>query len=736
MSARVQAVLRALQVPTRRRRTPFVPQLLPADCGAACLAMVLGHHGEPARLDEVREQVDGGRDGTTAFQLLEGARTFGLRARGLRLADPADLQFLQRPAILHWEMRHFVVFDGLERGGVAVLDPAVGRRWLSLAEFGQAFTGIALVFEPTDAFRPRPAAASRGWPYVRAALARAGQWPRILVTSLLLQLLGLGLPILTGLIVDRVVPRHDLDLLWLAGAGLAGVVGFQLLTTLVRNHLLLHLRTVVDARLTVDFVGHLMDLPYAFFQQRPTGDLLMRLNSNTVIREMLTSGLLSGLLDGGTVVFGLALLLVWSPAMGLLALVLGAAQLAVPLVTWRRQAELMSRSLVVQARASSFQVEMIGGVETLKAMGVEARSVEAWNDLFVDVLNVSIARGHLDAATQAVQAALRVGGPLAVLWIGAWWVAHGWSTVGAMLALCALVGSVTSPVDRLATTFAQVQLFGSYFARIDDVLRVAPEQVPLAPEGDEQRAPARPAPRLTGRIALEGVCFGYGPRSPDVVEDLSLAVEPGEFLAIVGRSGSGKSTLARLLTGLYRPRAGRVRYDGADLADLDLHAVRRQIGIVGQDTHLFGRSIRENIALGDPAVPLDAVEAAARRACIHDEIAAMPMGYETVLHDGGRSLSGGQRQRLALARALLRDPVVLLLDEATSALDAATEALVQAQLEQLRCTRVVIAHRLSTVRRADRIVVLDRGALVEAGPHDALVAQRGPYAELVVAQLR
>jgi len=299
-------------------------------------------------------------------------------------------------------------------------------------------------------------------------------------------------------------------------------------------------------------------------------------------------------------------------------------------------------------------------------------------------------------------------------------------TLGAVLALAALAGAFLGPLGNLVATATQLQLLWSYLERIEDVLGAAPEQ-PL----DE----ARQIPTLRGRITLDDVSFRYTTTAPSVVRNVSLEIEAGDFVAIVGRSGSGKSTLASLLLGLYTPTAGRIAYDGADLAGLDARALRQQVGIVNQRAYLFGGTLRNNIAMGDPQLPLDQLVAAARRAEIHDEISAMPMGYDTLLIDGGASLSGGQRQRVALARALARQPAILLLDEATSALDAVTERAVQTQLAQLPCTRVVIAHRLSTIREADLILVMDDGRVVEQGTHAELLASGGAYARLISAQV-
>ncbi len=320
---------------------------------------------------------------------------------------------------------------------------------------------------------------------------------------------------------------------------------------------------------------------------------------------------------------------------------------------------------------------------------------------------------------------LRLGSPLCILGYGAYSVLEGNLSLGTMLALSALAAGFLGPLSNLVSTFGQLQLLRSYTERIDDVLDTAPEQ-------DRRRV--RPAPPLQGQITLEGVSFRYAPLSPPVVREVSLCIEPGQFVALVGRSGSGKSTLASLLLGLYAPTTGRILYDGVDLAELDLRSVRRQLGIVTQQPYLFGGTLRSNIALSDPTLSLDAVVEAARRARLHDEIMALPMRYDTLLLDRGASLSGGQRQRVALARALVRRPAILLLDEATSALDAVTEAEVQAELVRLQCTRIVIAHRLSTVASADLILVMEDGVVVEQGRHADLIAKGGAYARLVAAQ--
>jgi ATP-binding cassette, subfamily B, bacterial len=697
-----------------------------ADCGAACLAMVLAYHGKQVPLDELREMTNTNRDGVDALAMTQAAQQYGLRARGVA-ADVDDLEHLPPATILHWEFLHFVVFERLRRNGVQVVDPAHGRRRLSMEVFRRSYTGVAITFEPGEDFQPSTLNTKGTWRYLRPLLGQSQRLTRVLVGSVLLRLLALALPLLIGLLVNEIVPRNDRHLLLVTGATMGAVVGYFFLATLLRSHLLLQLRTRLDVRLTMAFVEHLVDLPYAFFLGRSAGDLMMRLQSNTVVREFLTTGTIAALIDGGLASLYLVLLFMLSPPLAALVLGLGLLQVLVLLLSWRRNQHLMSESLQVEAKSQSYTFELLAGIETLKAAGAERRAAEHWERLFIDQVNVALRRGRLEASVDSVIGTLQLGSPLAILIYGGFQVLNGGISLGTMLAAAALAAGFLEPLATLIQTGLQMQLLRSYMERINDVLDAPREQ-----EGQTVAT----APRLTGRIQADGVSFAYGgPLAPQVVKDVSLEVQPGQLLGIVGRSGSGKSTLAHLLLGIYPPTSGRVLFDGRDLAELELRSLRRQIGIVTQRPYLFGGTIRQNIALSDPGMPHQAVVEAAKLACIHDEIVAMPMGYETRLVDGGASLSGGQQQRIALARALAHRPTILLLDEATSDLDGVTERMVHHNLSALGCSRIVIAHRLSTIVDADLILVMEEGRIVQQGTHDELMALAGAYRQQAEAQL-
>jgi ATP-binding cassette, subfamily B, bacterial len=400
---------------------------------------------------------------------------------------------------------------------------------------------------------------------------------------------------------------------------------------------------------------------------------------------------------------------------------------AVTVAARRTNQRLMMQGLEAEARSESYAYQLLAGIEDLKAAGAEHRAVDHWSALFAKQIEVALGRGRLSALVDSVTAALQLASPLALLALGALLVLQGRLGLGAMLGLTVLGAGFLEPLGLLVTTGLELQLLGSYMARINDVLDTPAEQ---------QGRDVRQAGPLSGHIQAENVSFRYSPLAPLAVDGVSVEIRPGQLVAIAGRSGSGKSTLARLLLGLYEPEAGSVRYDGTDLRELEVRSVRRQLGVVTQGSYVFGASVRDNIALSAPGLAPGEVARAARLACIDQDIDAMAMGYATVLVEGGASLSGGQRQRLVLARALARRPSILLLDEATSALDAVTEAAVYRNLARLGSTCIVIAHRLSTVSRADTIVVMDAGRVVGQGTHDELLARAGAYRELFSAQVQ
>lgn len=703
------------------RRVPYIPQMEAVECGAASLAMILAYHGHHAPLAEVRQACAVGRDGTTAEAILRAARAYNLDAEAVKVALE-NLHELPLPAILHWGFNHFVVLERLNRRGAFLVDPVDGRRQVIGKELDQNFTGVALVFAPDDPFVLRDAIRPSLDKYrdlLREAFPVLGQ---VAGHSLLLLLLALVPAMASQFLIDRVViPKQDAWLIGLA-ATLIGTWLGRTISTLARSYVVQGLQVHMDIQLMHRFMGHLLRLPLSFFLQRRTGDLMQRAASLGSLRSFFTSRTVSALLDGFQILgFGF-LMVAWQPLLGTLILGLASARVALTfsLRAWFRQ--IMAAELAASGREQAVLMECLSALETIKASQAEGRMVERWTSRMVERVNAGLRRRKLELWTGAGIGLFQAGSMAIITWVGGLAVVEDRMTMGVYAAFMALQAMVVAPLESLLAAYGQIQYLGNHLLRLDDVL-----ESPMEAQGGEDPG------RLKGRIELEEVSFRYDFGSPWAVENVSLQIRPGEKVALVGPSGAGKSTLARLLMGMHLPEKGGIRFDGRSLHTLDLERLRNQMGVVLQDTFLFNDTVRFNLSLNDPNLDLEQLREAAMQACILDVIEALPQGFDTTVGENGSRLSGGQRQRLSLARALAHDPAILLLDEATSALDLETEAKLHTNLAAKGCTRLIIAHRLSTVKDADHIFVLDKGRIVQRGTYASLAREEGLFHQLVEA---
>ena len=703
------------------RRVRFVPQLEASECGAASLAMVLEWHGHSAPLAKVRSACGISRDGTTAHSILKAANAFGLDGEAVTL-ELNHLGWLPLPAILHWDFSHFLVLEKLTTEGAILVDPASGRRSVTTEELHRRFTGVALVFAPSDSFtklrRQKPSLRR----YRSVISNSVPSLTSILVASLVLQAVGMAFPIATQLLIDRAITPHDISWLFAIGIGLAGATAAKVAFGAARAKIIQSLQARIDTELLSNFVDHLLFLPLGFFSQRSTGDLLQRVQANEFVRDVITSKSVSALLDS-LLLAGLAvLMLAYSLPLAGIVISFGIIRIVLLLAFRDRSQQLMSTELVASGKEWAVLVESLTTLETLKASGTEQRMASKWVDRMVVRVNAGLQRRKLEHGASQWMTLMQGASGAAVLWLGGNEVLAGRMTLGTFASFISLQGLFLTPLESLVSAVSQFQFLGNQLGRLDDVLETPREASGAADPG-----------KLSGSISLLGVDFAYGPEAPLALEGICLSISPGEKIALVGPSGAGKSTLARLLMGLHLPTKGEIRFDDRNLKDLDLQMVRKQMGIVLQDTFLFDDSIHANLTLNDPTIPVEMIRWATKQACILDAIEGLPKGFETIVGENGHSLSGGQRQRLSIARAIVHCPSILLLDEATSALDLTTEAMIHSNIAGLGCTRIVIAHRLATVRDADRILVIVGGRIVQSGKFEALLKEQGPFQEIVSA---
>jgi ATP-binding cassette, subfamily B, bacterial len=715
------------------RRVPLILQGSEVECAAACLAMVASHHGHQLTLRQARESCAIGRDGASASAVARAARGIGLAVAAYRPA-PGIARTIPLPAIAHWGSDHFVVVERVTRTRVRIADPGRGRRSLPAAEFDASVGRVVLTAQPGDGFCRRRAATPTFWRRYAANLLRMPgirlPLAQLLGASVIVQLLGLAVPAMLLIVIDKVIPSHVSPshvsgVLPLIGGGILVLAAAQLITGYLRGALIIYLQGRLDTQAMTGFCAHLLRLPLDYFQRRKTGDIMLRASSLAMLRELLTTQVLTAVLDLMMIALYLAVMVAADLPVAAIVLVVIAIQLAMLVLTVPLARDRMSTELAAQAQAYGQLTEVIEGITTVKASAAEDQVLTEWTRLFLPWMRAALRRAQVSAAAEAVSGALRMLTPLAVLWLTARGVLGGYLPLGTAMALTWLASAIVVPLSVLTANIQRLQLAGAQVQRLADVLDTPPER----------HASGGRRPSARGQLELCRVGFRYDAASDMVLHDITLSVPPGARIAITGASGAGKTTLALLILGLYPPTSGAIRLDGVDLAALEPHFMRAQTGTVLQDPFIFSGTIASNIAFHDPAISADDIELAARMACLHSDIMAMPQGYQTRLAERGGGLSGGQRQRLAIARALVRQPGLLLLDEATSHLDAVTETAIYRNLSALDCTQILIAHRLSTVRDADLIVVLHDGTIAEHGAHEDLLDRGGRYAALVAAQL-
>ncbi len=710
-------------------RTPTVLQMEAVECGAASLAMVLAHYGRHIPLEELRIACGVSRDGSRASNLLKAARSYGLTAKGMQM-DLAALAEVKSPAILFWEFNHYVVYDGVGRRfgrrGVYVNDPGKGRRFVPMEDFDASFTGVVLVMEPGEDFQ-------RGGrkPGVLGAMparlrGTSGTMPAAVLASLLLVAVGAAMPALSRTYIDMFLIGGQTSLLGVLFASMGASVALTVVLTWLQQANLLRGRIISSTLSSARFLRHLLRLPVTFFAQRSPADLVQRLQSNDAVAETLARDLAAAGVDAVVVVLYALLLYTYDPQLTFVGIGVALLNVVAMRVVIRLRATRTAKLRADSARLTNTSYTGLQLIETMKATGGEDGYFRKWAGQHATTLEEQQRLGVPSAWLGVVAPTLATLNSALILWIGGMRAVEGHISVGLLVAFQALVTRFTAPITRLNGVAGRIQDFAADVARLKDV-----ENFQADPLYTRRREAGESTRRLQGHVELQDITFGYSPLDKPLLTGFDLTVGPGQQVALVGGSGSGKSTVSRLIAGLYAPWEGVIRIDGQRLEDISRGALAASVSFVDQDVFLFEGTVRDNVALWDPSIPDDAVVAALEDAALYDVVTRRPGGIHSKVEQDGRNFSGGQRQRLEIARALVRRPSVMVLDEVTSALDAETELVVMDNLRKRGCACVVIAHRLSTVRDSDEIVVLQHGTIVERGRHEELVARGGAYATLV-----
>ena len=686
-----------------RRRLPMFLQTEAAECGLASLGMIAFFHGHRIDLAALRRRFTVSLKGATLAYLIQAAGRLHLAPRPLRL-ELEELPNLRVPCILHWDQNHFVVLKSVDTRGVVVHDPAFGVRRLSTAEVSKHFTGIALELTPTTQFQ---AADERKRIRLRDLMGPVVGLKRslaqVFLLALALQAIAIVAPFYMQWAVDGAVASTDRDLLTVLGMGFLMLAVIQVAVSILRSWVVVYLGTTLNLQWLANVFSHLLSLPVSFFEKRHLGDVVSRFSAVGTIQRTLTSSFVEALIDGVMAVATLAMMLVYSIALTAIA---GAAVALYGILRWsfyeplRRATE---EHIVHSAKQQSHFLETVRGVQSIKLFGRQEERRSRWLNLVVEAVNQDLVAQRLGLGFRSANGLVFGVERVVIVWLGALLVLDSAFSVGMLFAFVAYKEQFTARVAGLIDKMIELRMLSLQGERLADIVLTAPEE----------QAPTMPVDGIDSSLEVRAISFRYSDTEPFVLLDCSFSVTPGESLAIVGPSGGGKTTLLKLMLGLLAPTDGKILAGGIDIQKLGIERYRKLVGTVMQDDQLFAGSIADNISFFDPSPDHGAIEHFARLASVHDDIAAMPMAYNTLIGDMGAALSGGQRQRILLARALYKQPRILFLDEATSALDIQKERAVNEAIRSLNLTRILIAHRPETIASADRVIVLQGGKVAQ-----------------------
>lgn len=712
-----------------RVKTPTILQMEAVECGAASLAIILAYYNRIVPLAELRIECGVSRDGSKASNLILAARNYGMIADGFKAEHLEQLQELILPYIVFWEFNHFLVVEGLTKNWIYVNDPATGPRKITWEEFDEGFTGVVLTMEPGDDFEPGGSKPSILLALVKRLRGSIGAILYCVLAGFLLVLPGLAIPVFSQVFIDEILVENRTE--WLRPLILGMIITglFQGLLTLLRLRYLRKLRIKLAVGMSSRFLWHLLGLPIQFYAQRYAGEVSNRSELNNKVSEVLSGQLATTVIDTVMILFYAAVMFAYDGVLTLIGICFSAINgLALQRVA-RHRVDANMRLMQDWGKAAGVSIAALQSIETLKASALESDFFARWSGHYTKAVT---AQQELEITNQILGILpifLTSLTTALILVVGGWRVMDGNLSIGMLVAFQSLMLSFQQPVNTLVDFGTILQELEGDLNRLDDVLgNSLDEEIAI----DERLA--TDVEDLQGHLELCNITFGYSPVEAPLIEDFSLSLQPGRRIAVVGASSSGKSTLAKLICGLYQPWEGEILFDAIPRNQIPRHVLARYLSLVEQDIFIFGGTVRDNLTFWNPSISDQQLIKACRDAQIHETIMAIPGAYDGELLEGGINLSGGQRQRLEIARALINNPAILVMDEATSALDAQTEQIIVENLRKRKCSCILVAHRLSTIRDCDEIIVMEAGEVVERGTHEELWEQAGVYKKLINAE--
>ena len=711
-------------------KVPTILQMEAVECGAASLAMVLSYFGKYVSLEELRIACGVSRDGSKASNICKAARSYGLQVKAFR-KEPSDLKSMPVPMIIHWNFNHFVVLEGFRNRKAYLKDPASGTLVISEEEFDQSFTGIAITFEKSSAFVTGGDAPSILRPLFKRIKGSKAAMIFLCLTGLALVIPGLVVPAFSRIFLDEILLAGNSNWLLPLLTGMCVTALLRGLLIWLREYCLLRLDTKISIAESGKFLWHVLRMPVEFFSQRYAGDISSRLSSNNAVANVIARQLTSAVLDIVILVFFLTLMLQYNLLLTILAVMAAILQIAYLLYVSKSRKDKSKKLLQDSGKMMGIAVSGLQTIETLKATGSESDFFPKWSGYQAKVMNATQEMSESSGYLSAVPALLSMLSNTAVLTIGGYAIMNGSMTVGLLVAFQSLMASFLQPVKNLMNLGSAIQNLEGDINRLEDVYRypedkaLQNEEIDYAIGGFKQK--------LAGQIDTIHLTFGYSRLDEPLIKDFNLTLTPGSRVALVGGSGSGKSTIAKLIAGILNPWSGEILFDGKPRREIPRQVLSSSLAMVDQDICMLSGTIKDNLTLWDHTVSEFDITRAAKDALIHDDITMRSGGYESDMDEGGRNFSGGQRQRIEIARALMDNPSILILDEATSALDPNTEKLVDVNIRRRGCTCLIVAHRLSTIRDCDEIIVMHKGKIVQRGTHEELMIEKGYYAELIQA---